>query len=70
MLPLRSVGVRVLDEVSVSASWPALRAFSSDAVLIAVDLRLFFCIRLAPATEATDCARSEGQAHSEDFGIV
>ena len=44
-------------------------AFSNDKGCIAVDLRLGFEIRLLPAT-ATDCARSDGQAHSEVLGIV
>jgi hypothetical protein len=70
LLPLLSVGVRVYDDVSVSTSWPAFMAFSIEAALIAVDFRLLFCMRLFPETEATDWARSEGQAHSEDFGIV
>lgn len=68
LLALRSVGV-LYDDVSVSLSWLALIAFSNEAGCIAVDLRLDFEIRLLPAT-ATDCARSEGQAHSEVLGIV
>jgi hypothetical protein len=68
LLALRSVGV-LYDDVSVSLSWLALMAFSSEAGWIAVDLRLGFEIRLLPTT-ATDCARSEGQAHSEVLGMV
>jgi hypothetical protein len=37
---------------------------------MAVDLRLFFWTRPLLVIAATDCARSDGQAHSEDFGIV
>jgi hypothetical protein len=44
-------------------------AFSNEAGCIAVDLRFGFETRLLPATD-TDCARSEGQAHSEVLGIV
>lgn len=68
LLALRSVGV-LYDDVSVSLSWLALMAFSNDAECTVVDLRLGFEIRLLPAT-ATDCARSEGQAHSEVLGMV
>jgi hypothetical protein len=45
-------------------------ALSSDAALTAVDFRLGFWMRLLPVTAATGWARSDGQAHSEDFGIV
>jgi hypothetical protein len=68
LLALRSVGV-LYDDVSVSLSWLALIAFSNEAGCIALDFRFGFEIRLLPAT-ATDCARSEGQAHSEVLGIV
>ena len=68
LLPLRSVGV-LYDDVSVSFSWLALIAFSNEPGWTAVDLRLGFEIRLLPATVA-DCARSEGQAHSEVLGMV
>lgn len=68
LLALLSVGVSY-DDVSVSLSWLALMAFSSDAGCTAVDLRLGFEIRLLPAT-ATDCVRSDGQAHSEVLGMV
>lgn len=68
LLALCSVGV-LYDDVSVSLSWLALIAFSNEAGCIAIDLRLDLEIRLLPATE-TDCARSEGQAHSEVLGMV
>jgi hypothetical protein len=70
LLPLVSDGVYVTEEVSVSASTPVLRAFSKVAGLSAVDFRLFFWTRLLPATVAAGAARSDGQAHSEVFGIV
>ena len=44
-------------------------AFSNEIGCMAVDLRFGFAIRLLPATD-TDCARSDGQAHSEVLGIV
>jgi hypothetical protein len=69
LLALLSVGVCVNDEVSVSASWLALMAFSREVGCIAVDFLLGFEIRLLPAT-ATDWARSDGHAHSEVLGMV
>jgi|SRR5690242_11324532 len=68
LLALLSVRV-VCDDVSVSLSWLALMAFSNEVGCIAVDFRFDFETRLLPAT-ATDCARSDGQAHSEVFGMV
>lgn len=68
LLALVSVGV-LYDDVSVSFSWLALMAFSNELGCIAVDLFLGFVIRLLPATDA-DWARSDGQAHSDVFGIV
>ena len=68
LLALLSVGV-LYDDVSVSFSWLALMAFSNELGCIAVDFLLGFEIRLLPATD-TDWARSDGQAHSEVFGIV
>lgn len=71
ILPLISVGVCVNDEVSVSASWVAFKALSKEEGVIAVDFLLFFSTRLLPATVAvTGDASSDGQAHSDDFGIV
>jgi hypothetical protein len=68
LLALLSVGV-LYDDVSVSFSWLALMAFSNELGWIAVDFLLGFEIRLLPATD-TDWARSDGQAHSDVFGIV
>lgn len=42
LLPLISVDVRVQDEVSVSVSCIAFIAFSTEAILTAVDFLLFF----------------------------
>ena len=70
LLPLVSEGVCVMDEVSVSASRPVLIAFSMLNALTAEDFRRGFDIRLLPTTVAVGGALSEGQPHSELFGIV
>jgi hypothetical protein len=70
LLPLVSEGAYVIDEVSVSASRPALIAFSNENEFTAADFLLPLEIRLFPATVAVGGARSDGQAHSEVLGIV
>ena len=68
--PLLALSVGVLyEDVSVSFSWLALIAFSNELGCMAVGFLLCFEIRLLPATD-TDWARSDGQAHSDVFGIV
>lgn len=71
------VGVRVRrEEESVSTSWLALMAFSNEAGLMdcVPFLARGFCTLLTGPEEGevTDwaCALSEGQAHSDVFGIV
>lgn len=44
-------------------------ALSNETGCIAVDFLFGFEIRLLPAT-ATDCALSDGHAHSEVLGMV
>lgn len=70
LLGLPSVGVRVVEDVSVSGAWAICNAFSTEHGLTRADRLVFFWIRLLPATEAVVVVRFDGHAHSEDLGMV